>query len=90
MPRVRRGTLSRAVACALALALTAVAWATHDEPGKGGSAKAALVTAYEPCTAPNTTTSGLAPFAACSPPVRSDPECGFNSAVGTHPHVLTV
>jgi hypothetical protein len=73
--------LSRVVAFALALTVSAMAWATHDEPGKGLSAKAALVTAYEPCTAPNTTTSGLAPFPACSPPVRSDPLCGFNSAV---------
>ena len=80
MPRARSGLFSKAVVCVLALGATA-AQATHDEPGKGRSAKAALVTAYQPCTAPNTTTSGLAPFDACSPPVRSDPECGFGAEV---------
>jgi hypothetical protein len=32
--------------------------------------------AYEPCTAPDTTTDDYN-FAACSAPVRSDPTCGF-------------
>jgi hypothetical protein len=55
--------------------------ATHDEPGKGGAAKAALVTVYEPCApgSANTTTAGLTPVPACSPPVRVDTVCGFGS-----------
>jgi hypothetical protein len=60
--------------------LTPDARATHNEPGKGKSAKASLVTAYEPCTNPNTTTSGLTPWQACSPPVRSDSVCGFETS----------
>jgi hypothetical protein len=58
--------------------------AIHDEPGRGGSAKAALVTVYEPCTSPNTTTAGLTPVPACNPPVRADSICGFGSSVLSH------
>jgi len=65
--------------CGGMLLLAVEAGATHDEPGKGKSARASLVTAYEPCTSPNTTTSGLTPWPACSPPVRSDPVCGFGN-----------
>ena len=51
---------------------------SHDEPKRAKSVKAALITAYEPCTSPNTVTQGSSlPIPACSPPERSDPECGF-------------
>lgn len=51
---------------------------SHDEPKRAKSVKAALITAYEPCTSPNTETIGSAlSIPACSPPVRSDPVCGF-------------
>jgi hypothetical protein len=65
--------------CALVLVSASRVLATHDEPGKGGSAKSALVTVYEPCTAPNTMTSGLTPIPACNPPVQADSVCGFGS-----------
>lgn len=77
MTRSRPACLGSALVC-VALGWYAAAWATHDEPGKGRAAKAALVTAYQACTSPNTTTSGLLPFPACNPPVRSDPLCGFD------------
>lgn len=62
--------------------LLAVVWlatpasATHLEPRKAKRFRADLVTAYEPCTAPNAfgDESGRP---ACLPPVRSDPVCGF-------------
>src|SRR5262245_62462252 len=54
------------------------AGAQHDEPKRAKSVKAALITAYEPCTSPNTTTAGSSlAIPACSPPLRSDPACGF-------------
>ena len=57
---------------------------SHDEPKRAKSVKAALITAYEPCTSPNTVTQGSAlPIPACSPPARSDPECGFQGAFFT-------
>jgi hypothetical protein len=65
-----------------AMALPGLALATHDEPGRGRALKGALVTAYLPCTSPNTTTEGGLPQPACSPPVRSDPICGFGAAFG--------
>lgn len=70
---VRRAT---SVALALVLGATALSHA-HDEPKRAKSVKAPLVTAYEPCTSPNTLTGGDIPLPACAPPVRSDPECGF-------------
>jgi hypothetical protein len=50
--------------------------ATHLEPRKAKRFRADLVTAYEPCAAPNAIAdeSGMP---ACVPPVRSDPACGF-------------
>ena len=55
-----------------------VARATHDEPGRGRSVKMPLVTSYAPCTSPNDETlGGNPPLPACSPPVRNDPQCGF-------------
>lgn len=65
-----------AAVCGLALLAPATASA-HDEPRRAKSVKAALITAYEPCTNPNTVTAGASSFPACSPPVRSDPLCGF-------------
>ena len=59
-----------------------VAWATHDEPGRGKAVRISMVTSYEPCTNPNTTTEGGLPTPSCSPPVRSDPVCGFGALFG--------
>jgi hypothetical protein len=73
------------ISCGLLAAVLAVAVpadATHDEPGRGRSVKTALVTSYEPCTSPNTMTSGGFPVPACSPPVRTDPICGFGAVDG--------
>jgi hypothetical protein len=58
--------------------------ATHDEPGRGKALKTTLVTAYDACTSPNTTTSGGLPQPACSPPVRSDSVCGFGALYGRY------
>src|SRR5262245_5278912 len=67
-----------ALAAALGATLLAAPARAHDEPKRAKSVKAALITAYEPCTNPNTVTQGSAlSIPACSPPVRSDPECGF-------------
>ena len=65
------------------LAAVRPAGATHDEPAKAKAMKVPLVTAYAPCTAPNTLTDGPIPALACAPPVRSDALCGFeNRGVG--------
>jgi len=62
----------------------ALASGSHDEPKRAKSVKAALITAYEPCTLPNTVTQGSSlTIPACSPPARSDPECGFQGAFFT-------
>jgi hypothetical protein len=58
------------------------AWATHDEPGRGKAVRISMVTSYEECTSPNTSTEGGLPTPACSPPVRSDPVCGFGAMAG--------
>jgi hypothetical protein len=71
-----------AVCLGLLLGLSGAAWATHDEPGRGRALRGALVTSYETCTSPNTTTAGGLPQPACSPPVRTDPVCGFGSSFG--------
>ena len=66
------------------LALLTVLWlaasavAAHLEPRKAKRFSADLVTAYEPCTAPNAA-AGESGQPACVPPVRSDPGCGFGS-----------
>ncbi|HXJ34480.1 MAG TPA: hypothetical protein VMS22_10635 [Candidatus Eisenbacteria bacterium] len=59
------------------LVLGGVAGAFHDEPKRAKTLKAPLVTAYQQCTAPNTTTMGVPALPACYPAVRSDPLCGF-------------
>ena len=59
-----------------------LAWATHDEPGRGKAVRISMVTSYEPCTNPNTSTEGGLPTQSCSPPVRSDPVCGFGALDG--------
>jgi hypothetical protein len=58
------------------LALATPAIAIHPEPRKAKHFRVDLVTAYEPCIEPNTVAeeSGRP---ACSPPIRSDPGCGF-------------
>jgi hypothetical protein len=60
-------------------AAVAFAWEAHDEPPRARALSAGLVTAYEPCTNPNTLTQGVPPVPACSPPERSDPDCGFGN-----------
>ena len=76
----------RGMGIALAGLMVAVvpelAKATHDEPGRGKALKGSMVTAYEPCTNPNTMTEGGLPQPACAPPVRSDPVCGFGALFG--------
>lgn len=67
---------------AVLLAAVAPAWATHDEPGRAKALKGPLITAYEPCTAPNTETSGVVRLPACMPPVRADSVCGFGAEAG--------
>ena len=59
-----------------------LARATHDEPGRGKAVRISMVTSYEPCTNPNTITEGGLPTPSCSPPVRSDPVCGFGALDG--------
>ena len=77
-PCVHTKPFTRRVVVALsATALLATAASAHDEPRRARAVKAALVTTYAPCTNPNTTTEGSSAFPACSPPVRSDAECGF-------------
>jgi hypothetical protein len=63
--------------CAV-LGLASSASATHDEPGRGRSVKSPLVTAYAPCTAPNTQTRGVNGVPACTPPQQVDKICGFD------------
>ena len=46
-------------------------------PLKAKAMKGELVTAYEPCTAPNTFNPSSIFTLACTPPVRSNPTCGF-------------
>jgi hypothetical protein len=71
--------VARAVA-GLVLVAAVPAVMAHDEPRRAKSVKAALVTAYEPCTNPNTVVDGPAAFPACSPPTRGDGVCGFQGA----------
>jgi len=76
----RRSFVSRApvvVTLLLAHAMSASIAGAHDEPKRARLIRAPLVTAYEPCTAPNTFTGGDIPIPACAPPKRSDTECGF-------------
>jgi hypothetical protein len=57
--------------------------AQFNRPGQAKSIKGNILTAYAPCTAPDTTTADGLP--ACSTPVRSDPTCGFGLLNG-QPH----
>jgi hypothetical protein len=66
----------------LLVALATPALANHDEPGRGKSIKGPLVTAYVPCTTPNTHTNGSVQLLGCTPPTRSDPVCGFGASNG--------
>ena len=61
--------------------LAGVAPADHNEPFKAKAVKVNLVTAYEPCTSPNTMTDDN--IQACAPPVRSDPLCSFSGGQGS-------
>ena len=61
-------------AVAIGLLTAGAALAQYNEAGIGKTFKVTLVTAYQPCTTPNTTTSDNTP--ACTA-VRSDPTCGF-------------
>jgi len=74
----------RKVLIALVVAGLGVA-ATHadaflNQPTKGKNFKVNLMTAYEPCTSPNAMTDDG--FDACMPPVRSNPNCGFDGGQG--------
>jgi hypothetical protein len=61
------------------LMVAARAGAFHDEPQRARSFKGPLITAYQPCASPNTTTLGFPALPACYPAVRMDPLCGFTS-----------
>lgn len=64
------------VVCAgVALGIVGIAFGAHNEPVAARSFKTALIKAYPPCTAPNTTTSNG--FPACMPITPSDPSCDF-------------
>jgi hypothetical protein len=54
--------------------------AFHNQPFKGKNFKVNLMTAYEPCTAPDTVTDDG--VSACSTLQRSDPLCGFGGGQG--------
>ena len=61
--------------------LTSPAVADHNVPKAAKAIKGSIVTAYEPCTAPDTTTdSDKGSLPACTP-VRSD-SCGFSTING--------
>lgn len=61
------------------LVVAAQAGAFHDEPRRAKAIKAPLVTAYQPCTSPNTQTLGFPALPACYPAQRMDDLCGFTS-----------
>src|SRR5262245_27503188 len=75
-------TIICGVVCVAIGGFAGVGWATHDEPGRGKAIRGSMVTSYLPCTNPNTVTEGGLPQPACSPPVRSDPVCGFGALDG--------
>jgi len=70
-------TVGRLALVALVVAATVRPAAAHDEPRRAKTIRAPLITAYLACTNPNTVTAGSIPIPACSPPERSDSECGF-------------
>ena len=69
---------------AVAVSLSAIAATqTHaflNQPTKGKNFKVNLMTAYQPCTTPNTMTDDGKQ--ACSPLVRLNPNCGFDGGLG--------
>ena len=67
------------------VATTAAALAGPNEPFKARIGRSDLVTAYSPCTAPNTTLQMSAlPLPACGPALPNDSVCQFGShGVGT-------
>ena len=69
----------RSLALAVAFVVVGRAEAFHDEPKRAKAIKTPLVTAYEPCTNPNTQTLGTPPLPACVPAQRMDTVCGFTS-----------
>lgn len=73
-------TVTGILAAAAIGLLASTALATHNQPFKGKSFKVNLMTAYEPCAAPDTVTDDA--VSACSVPVRSDPTCGYGGGQG--------
>jgi hypothetical protein len=76
MPRTRA-----AFAASVLIAMGSPAVADHVQPARARVFKGTLVTAYAPCTTPNTATTptevnGLT-WPACTPAVRENPTCGF-------------
>ncbi len=68
---------------AIALGLCLAAGSAHAQfntPFKGKQFKGNLMTAYNPCTAPDTTTDDS--VAACSTFTRSDSNCGYGGGQG--------
>ena len=61
-------------------ALSSTAHAQFNTPFKGKQFKGNLMTAYLPCTTPDTTTDDAIP--ACTTPVRSTPSCGWGGGQG--------
>lgn len=72
---------NRAAFAFVLIAMGSPAVADHVQPAKAQVFKGTLVTAYAPCTSPNTATTptevvGLS-WPACTPAVRENPTCGF-------------
>src|SRR5215470_8152075 len=62
--------------------LASASMAARNDPGKAGKFQATLVTAYKACLAPNDSTLGALPLAACHPAVPDDNTCQVPSAGG--------
>jgi hypothetical protein len=77
-----KGKLAALVGIGLSVGFITVAFATSDPPFKANKLVANLVKSYDPCTVPNTMTSGGAlAFPACQPAVQGGSSgCGFNTA----------
>ena len=76
MNRAARIRLATSTILLAGLLSVSVAHATHDEPRRGKSIKAPLITAYKACLAPDTTAGGTLGIPACKA-IRNDAECGF-------------
>lgn len=74
MRSVMYGILGAAVAVGV---LAGTARATHNEPLKASFFKSSVVTAYDTCTNPDTSTDAPGLVLLACTPVRSDPTCGF-------------